>query len=139
RGQHPGQDRHPQQQQREDAEEPVVGDERGLAPAVVVAVLLDHGVREAEHAVPLLYAVGPGDDPVHQRAQVREPHAPALPVPPAPSWPHGGWRRAGGRKAAGRAFRYSRASMAAAWRSRSRYGWPLTSIATRLMVPPVNR
>jgi hypothetical protein len=33
---------------------------------------------------------------------------------------------------------YSRASMAAASRSRSMYGSPLTSTATRLMVPPVN-
>ena len=33
---------------------------------------------------------------------------------------------------------YSRASMAAASRSRSMYGSPLTSTATRLIVPPVN-
>jgi hypothetical protein len=33
---------------------------------------------------------------------------------------------------------HSRASIAAASRSRSMYGSPLTSIATRLMVPPVN-
>ncbi len=33
---------------------------------------------------------------------------------------------------------YSRASIAAASRSRSMYGSPLTSTATRLMVPPVN-
>jgi len=34
---------------------------------------------------------------------------------------------------------YSRASMAAASRSRFTYGSPLTSTATRLTVPPVNR
>ena len=53
--QHPGQDRHPEQQQREDAEETVVGDERGLAPVIVVPVLLDHRVRESEHAMPALH------------------------------------------------------------------------------------
>ncbi len=35
--------------------------------------------------------------------------------------------------------RYSRESISAASRSRSRYGSPLTSIATRSMRPPVNR
>ena len=34
--------------------------------------------------------------------------------------------------------RYSRISIAAASRSRSRYGSPLTSTATRRIVPPVN-
>jgi hypothetical protein len=37
-----------------------------------------------------------------------------------------------------RAVRYSRAIIAAASRSRSTYGAPLTSTATRLIVPPVN-
>ena len=36
------------------------------------------------------------------------------------------------------ALGYSRASIAWASRSRSRYGSPLTSTATRLIVPPVN-
>jgi hypothetical protein len=47
--------------------------------------------------------------------------------------PLGTLRPGGGRRAV-----HSRASIAAASRSRSTYGSPLTSTATRLMVPPVN-
>ena len=36
-------------------------------------------------------------------------------------------------------YSYSRANMATASRSRSMYGSPLTSTATRLIVPPVKR
>jgi hypothetical protein len=78
-GQHPGQDRHPEQQQREDAQESVVGDERRLPAARIVAVLLHHRVGEPQHAMPALQAVRPGDDPVHQTTQAFQAHEPSLP------------------------------------------------------------
>ena len=77
--QHPGQDRHPEQQQREDAQESVVGDERGLPAARIVAVLLDHRVGEPQHAMLALQPVRPGDDPVHQATQTFQVHRPSLP------------------------------------------------------------
>jgi ABC-type dipeptide/oligopeptide/nickel transport system ATPase subunit len=56
--QHPRQDRHPEQQQREDAQESVVGDKRRLPPARIVAVLLHHRVGEPQHALEVAYQAG---------------------------------------------------------------------------------
>jgi hypothetical protein len=77
-GQHPGQDRHPEQQQREDAQELVVGDERRMPAALIVAVLLHHRVGEPQHAVLALEPVRPGDDPVRQAAQAFDAHGSML-------------------------------------------------------------
>lgn len=44
-------------QQREDREEAVVGDRRGVVAALVVGVLLQHLERKADGAMPLLEAV----------------------------------------------------------------------------------
>ena len=45
------------QEQREEREEAVVGDRRREVAALVVGVLLAHGQRKAEPAMPLLEAV----------------------------------------------------------------------------------
>jgi hypothetical protein len=45
------------QQQREQREKAVVGQQRGVLAGLVVAELLGHADREAEHAVPLLELV----------------------------------------------------------------------------------
>src|SRR6476620_10131419 len=58
-----GQHRHGEEQQREDTEEAVVGDQRGLAAAVVIAVFLHDRVGKAKQAVPTLSGVGPGQQP----------------------------------------------------------------------------
>src|SRR5215218_3039983 len=50
-------DRHQHQQQREQREEPVVGEQGGVAAGLVVAVLLDHGERKGQPAVALLEVV----------------------------------------------------------------------------------
>src|SRR6185312_7094490 len=57
----------------------VVGDERRLTPAVIVAVLLYHRVREAQHTMLALQAVRPGNDPIHQTAQAIKAHRSSLP------------------------------------------------------------
>lgn len=46
-----------QQQQREDREQPVVGDERRLGPRLVVAEFLDDGEREPDRTMVLLESV----------------------------------------------------------------------------------
>ena len=48
---------HEDQQQREEREERVIGDQRGQAPALVVAELLDHGHRHRQPRAALLEAV----------------------------------------------------------------------------------
>jgi hypothetical protein len=48
---------HGHQQQREQREEPVVGQQRGPLAALVLPVLLDHGHREGQQPVPLLEVV----------------------------------------------------------------------------------
>src|SRR6185312_7576389 len=58
-----GQHRHGEEQQREDTEEAVVGDQRGLAAAVVIAVFLHDRVGKAKQAVPALNGVGPRQQP----------------------------------------------------------------------------
>ena len=77
--QHPRQDRHPEQQQREDAQESVVGDERRLPAALIVAVLLHHRVGEPQHTMLALQPVRPRDDPVHQATQTFQAHRLSLP------------------------------------------------------------
>src|SRR6478735_10016972 len=61
-----GQHRHGEEQQREDTEEAVVGDQCGLAAAVVIAVLLHDRVGKAKQAVPALSGVGPRQQPGDQ-------------------------------------------------------------------------
>ena len=78
-GQHPGQYGHPEQQQREDAQESVVGDQRRLPAAVIVAVLLHHRVGEPQHTMRALQPVRPRDDPVRQATQTFQAHRPSLP------------------------------------------------------------
>src|SRR6516162_8494791 len=106
-GQHPGQHRHPHEQEGEDAQEAVVGDERRLAPALVVAVLLDHRVREAQHAMLALHTVRPGDDPVHQAGQAFEVHGSSLPGSGAPPLARRATRDAEDRAAGGAGRRLS--------------------------------
>ena len=77
--QHPRQHRHPEQQQREDAQESVVGDERRLPAALIVPVLLHHRVGEPQHTMLALQPVRPRDDPVHQAIQTFQAHRPSLP------------------------------------------------------------
>ena len=52
--QHEAEDRHKQQQQREQRQEPVVGDQRGEVGALIVGELVDDGDGEAQPAVPAL-------------------------------------------------------------------------------------
>ena len=77
--QHPRQDRHPEQQQREDAQESVVGDERRLPAALIVVVLLDYRVGKAQHTMVALQPVRPRGDPVDQAIQAFQAHWPSLP------------------------------------------------------------
>jgi len=63
------------QQQREQAQQPVVGEQGGMPAAPVVAVLLDDPEGEPEHAVPLL-------EPVDRPQQAFDALHPALPSVP---------------------------------------------------------
>jgi hypothetical protein len=54
-------DRHEQQEQGEQRQEPVVGDQRGQVRALVVAELVEHGKREAQPTVTPLVGVYRGD------------------------------------------------------------------------------
>ena len=55
--QHEAEDRHQQEQQREQRQEPVVGDQRSQVGALVVAELVDHGDGEAQPAMTALVGV----------------------------------------------------------------------------------
>jgi hypothetical protein len=56
--QHPRQYRHPEQQEREDAQESVAGDKRRLPAARIVAVLLHHRVGEPQHTLEVAHQTG---------------------------------------------------------------------------------
>jgi hypothetical protein len=70
-GEHARHHRHPEQQQREYAQEAVVGDERGIAAAFVIGVLAQHRMREREHRAPPLCPVRPGQHPLPVAALTR--------------------------------------------------------------------
>jgi len=58
------------EQQREDREEAVVGDRRGVVAALVVGVLLQHRERKANRRVPLLETI---ECPVPAAESAHEP------------------------------------------------------------------
>lgn len=77
-GEHDLEGVHDQQQQREQRQECVVREQRSLTPALVVAVLLEHGVRVADDPVPRLGAVEACEEAVPRVRSVIG-HAPTLP------------------------------------------------------------
>ena len=55
--QHEAEDRHKQEQQREQGQEPVVGDQRCQVGTLIVAEFVDHGDGEAQPAMTALVGV----------------------------------------------------------------------------------